>query len=78
MVTMQYQPPCVVSLNKVVQALEVLAATLHNACLHGMAGQLRQSASLIFMLTAPFNSHPWKWHWINVEVYVSFFEGGQQ
>ena len=43
-----------------VQALEVLAATLLNACLHGMAGQLRQSASLVFMLTAPFNSHPWK------------------
>ena len=41
-----------------VQALEVLAATLHNACLHGMAGQLHQSASLVFMLTAPFNSHP--------------------
>ena len=40
------------------QALEVLAATLHDACLHGMAGQLRQSASLVFMLTAPFNSHP--------------------
>ena len=41
-----------------VQALEVLAATLHNACLHGIAGQLCQSASLVFMLTAPFNSHP--------------------
>lgn len=60
-----------------VQALKVLAATLHNACLHGMAGQPCQSASLVFMLTLPSLIHTLrKRHWINVEIYVRFFEGG--